>query len=767
MCVICACTCVCVYVLACARVCIICPPFTTQAYREQKKLLLFHFRGQRPTTDLPEPPPFAPLDLSKCTPDPILSTLPAPLCHSVARGLVTYTLLLTRDRNWDLVPIACKAVSQLVSLSTHRLPLCSLLSQEHLDSLLAFCCQAVPPNAQTTDNPVGGMEWSQRSVRCLIINLLYHGDVAHHQAAQEEIGFGVQETEGSFSYQVLTEEEEEGGERASVAEERTDVVEEEAVAPPPPGTAPPPSPPPAIAPPPPGTTSPPPGIALTPPGTAPPPLETAPPPLGTAPLPLGTAPPPPGTAPLPPETGEVAVGDSVEAEEDAEPSSLNTAVAGQPGGDEDTTVEGPQSEAKSNEDPLTISGEDGKTDIATDQGNVEAIPPPLSEDSLLNAQSLNSLLESITASKPAPADSKPAPVEPNQDALHLTSPESLPPKAKPLKKLSKHSLTGTKYAPGDYSNIPVYVTKAEPSAAVEAGGDTTPLSYQSFIISNSVDSRLQTSLELPAEISLQCIARTVYKSVLTAVLNCQPLPLDCPLSYGWGEKLKEELVRETQTYDRPSGRSSVAMLCHSIEWLLERAALPQGNIEVVSVLELWNELNSITAEPLTGGNAGGVASPPLGEGSGSSAESDAKQKKQKRLGGGGRDTRSSGLPGLPICTRHALNLLLDILLSPSPSSPSFSASTETWRLGLVLLHTAVRQYKNQELPVDWDKLRSFLEALFTVQSPASIREDVVTSLLLGLVPARVMRQRADGMGREERRGVHLLLEVLVTILERG
>ena len=63
-----------------------------------------------------------------------------------------------------------------MSLSGHRLTLRSLLTQEQLERLLAFCCQRIYGNSG--QGLEGSLQWGQRALQCLLINTLYHGEIA-------------------------------------------------------------------------------------------------------------------------------------------------------------------------------------------------------------------------------------------------------------------------------------------------------------------------------------------------------------------------------------------------------------------------------------------------------------------------------------------------------------------------------------------------------------------------------------------------------------
>ncbi len=683
-------------------------------------------------------------------------------------------------------------------------------------------------------------------MECLIINLLYYGEVASRHGArvdrQEERGqeegkergvesetSGEEVSDGAHSYQVLEEEEEEEEESKTVCQSTDtgavedgliapptathplntkeaaegDTIEEEVAMPPPssgkaaeidtieeelvPLTA---TPPPSsgetaegdtieegkVTPPPPSSIEAAEGSTIEEGKVAPPPPSSIEAAEGST-MEEGEVAPP--TAMPPPSSGEVAEGDTTQAQTDVSRQSPSSDMEGKPleeegAGQKKLTEEEAESEAVTQADSLDGPGkvsqvaaatESEEQATSTDQQSLEHFPS--SHVVLLKPKSFASLMKALKVTKGATPT-------PDQLANPWDLEPQKPPKPKPTKKLSKHSLAGTKYAPGDYSNIPVYFQKTGTSSGMEgaSGGDATPLSYQSFIISNSVDARLQYSLELPAELSLQCMARTVYESVLVAVLNTRPLPPLCPLLVGLGGEKEEDVP----LCPGPAKQSSAMMLCHSIEQLLERAIVPKSDVNIVSVLELWNELNSVVTEPLPEESGSGATAPLLGEKPGTDIEVEVRKKKEIYLGDWREDVSLSPLAGLPICTQRAINLLLDTLLSPSPSSSSSSpsssspssSSSKTWRLGLVLLHTAVRHYSGREIPVDWEKLLAVLVAVFSNGVyTADAQDEVVPSLLVDLIPAKVGRSKLDGMGREERTGIHLLLEVLISVLENG
>lgn len=319
----------------------------------------------------------------------------------------------------------------------------------------------------------------------------------------------------------------------------------------------------------------------------------------------------------------------------------------------------------------------------------------------------------------------------------LQPPESKP---KPKKKLSKHSLVGTKYAPGDYTEIPMY------KLADTGDGNSGPefhLPYNSFIISGTLDSRLLHTVHLPAELELQNLARQAYERVLVTLLNARPcLVQSCNV-------VQEEEASMQEHGHEPVSRS-LDMLCTSMEQLLEQALSPQSNIDIVSVLELWNELNSLLEERTT---------------------EPTDQKKAEN------DLEKQILPdssGIPICSHHAINLLLDNLFL------STSSSARLWQLGMALLHKAVKQWvtsgtapAENNSPINARKFSKMLVKLFLYNSQEMVtsgtQELAVARLLAELTPLRLGRSciNDEDANMEAWLGVHLLLNTLVTVLEKG
>ena len=319
------------------------------------------------------------------------------------------------------------------------------------------------------------------------------------------------------------------------------------------------------------------------------------------------------------------------------------------------------------------------------------------------------------------------------------------PKPTSKKKLSKQmGSVFKKFAPGDYSDIPVY----RPTVGGDggSGGSNSTLPYQSFIISNTVDSRLLCNTEFPAELELQCVAKKVYEAVLVALLNTRPNLPDPSLHPPFLEAMEDVQER----HEHRVGMST-AMLCQSIEGLLVKCLQPQADIDIIAVLEMWSQLNSLAPR----------------------REQDEKSVADRESTA--EVARSPTVPhdiGLPILSRKAVTLLQENLLS------EHFQSAKTWQLGVTLLHTAVREReanptspRHHELLGDVVTLSKVLVKLFSsgekFWSSSATQSSVLVKFLEGLVPVKMPAAWEEGWrGVEDLRGVHMLLWVVVTVLEK-
>ena len=540
-----------------------------------------------------------------------------------------------------------------------------MLSQEQLDQLLAFCCQRT--HGSSGRGSEGSLEWGQRAVQCLLINTLYHGEIAPYLKVLETEDELKEEKQEDFNSSTVQE-------FQVVPIMETDAQEDE-------------------------------DSALT------------------------------NDKSLPSETTITSIEGHSEAAAEGEAAQIL----------------GKSEEKESSE--LLKPGGDGEAALPSKKEEPSSDSPAVSEavPEMLQADVMESLkpLEPDYPDLPTPS----VVVHGLQQAF--SSIQQLKHAAKHnqvkvvLKKLSKHSLVGMKYAPGDYSGVPVYRKLGEVVRDVDP-----QLPYQTFIISNTVEHRLQSTVEFPTEVELQGLAKKVYESVLLALLHAQPGP---PPPSDALEDIPEAVGAEEEGMDPTSISVPAAMLCRAIEKLLEKAAVPRSDVDVVAVLELWNVLNSLL--PTSSDHKPrkpSVQEQPASSPDSSPPASDLKAQHTIQS----KDDCQSSTAGLPIYSPYALNLLLDNLLMPSPAP-----SDKMWQLAVMLLHTALRHMwvtvcvRGRSVDIDDSKLLKVLVRLFSGTSAASgFQGPAVTAMLSELVPVRL----ADS---SEKRGVHLLLELTVILLE--
>lgn len=201
-----------------------------------------------------------------------------------------------------------------------------------------------------------------------------------------------------------------------------------------------------------------------------------------------------------------------------------------------------------------------------------------------------------------PSDLKPVSMPPSLMAVDtpISTATLLPlfPKVnKPKKKLTKHHVKSHKYAPGDYTEVPVIRTGQESTDA--AASSANP--YRSFLISSTVDHRLQHSLELPSELAMQLIVKAQFGGVMRSLVTATPArPLEETGKEGDGEgwKQREEGLEEVCRFVRGS-----------LNQLLMSLTSSQEVVDLVRFLQLWNELNALLPPPPpSGGPSGGSTS---------------------------------------------------------------------------------------------------------------------------------------------------------------
>ena len=365
------------------------------------------------------------------------------------------------------------------------------------------------------------------------------------------------------------------------------------------------------------------------------------------------------------------------------------------------------------------------------------------------------------ALSPPPAP-PPPPLAVADTALATGTPPLLPKSVKPKKKLSKHHVKSFKYAPGDYTEVPL-PRPADPEATATASSSADLNPYRSFVISSSVDHRLQHSLELPAELQLQAMARAEYEAVLVSLVTAMPAGL--PGSTAEGARAEE---------GRVEGEAGLEKACEfirkSLEQLLASLLGPQPSLDTVAVLQLWSELNTLFPAP----HGPLVPSPPP------PPPRMASLLTPLRRNNGSEDPLPSSEPlrqqpalseksQLSFCSPELLVKLTDFLCD-TPSSVA------TWQVGLSLLRQFIRHLSTPHtpsIPLPPSQLSRVLLAYFLSGEGVGVAGGVVLDLLKELTPLQLTGTSVSGdagdggnvMSGCEGVGAHVLLEVLTEILE--
>lgn len=356
------------------------------------------------------------------------------------------------------------------------------------------------------------------------------------------------------------------------------------------------------------------------------------------------------------------------------------------------------------------------------------VPLPLPLDDLYEPYALQTSSIVTSDLKPVALSPPPIPVAMNTPVTTAAVPKLI---VKPKKKLSKHHVKSVKYAPGDYTDFPA-ARPADSAPSVKANP------YRAFIISSSLDHRLQHSVELPTELALQVIARTQYEAVLQALVSAGP----------FGEGREEG--RGDEDKGRGRGETGMENVCIFIQdclgGLLASLAGPQPSIDKVALLQLWSEFNSLLMTWCPPSH-GGIL--PSGD-HGSKISSEPSQSKV-----------------LPSFCSPQLLVSLTQCLSQGPSTAA------SWQIGLSLIHQTISILcppPTTSLPLHHSQLSHLLLAYFLSgdDQEVSVAREVVLDLLKQVVPMKLIgtiesdsQEECEGL-----RGVHVLLKLLVELLEK-
>lgn len=249
------------------------------------------------------------------------------------------------------------------------------------------------------------------------------------------------------------------------------------------------------------------------------------------------------------------------------------------------------------------------------------------------------------------------------------------------------------------------------------------LLYQSFIISNTVETALLGSCQLPVEFQLQFLSQTVYESILSSLVQAKPLGCKTQQSC---EEIEQSVGAEESQFEK-----TVPLLLNSIKYLLESAGEPHSNINLVAVLQFWKELTSLVPNKIL------------------------KWKSDK-----GVSSTSKERVITPMSSKVVFNILLDSLLKTS------SKSLKLWQLGIYLMHTSLIQLCDQTLftqtPELQLKFRKVLFKMFSILFTAQeVDKKVVEAFLRNVCSIPFQNPQNDGTWH----GSNFLLETLIQLLD--
>ena len=252
------------------------------------------------------------------------------------------------------------------------------------------------------------------------------------------------------------------------------------------------------------------------------------------------------------------------------------------------------------------------------------------------------------------------------------------------------------------------------------------LLYVSFIISNTVETRLLCSCQLSPELQLQAFSQAVYESILSSLINARPR----------GSKtLTPLVVGEVLRLGKHPFEKTITFLLNSIEHLLEQAREPHSNIDLVATLQFWEELSCLfPAEKSVFTNIGNS---------------------EERLF---FPVNKDFVP--PLSSKVVVIMLLESLLDTS------SKSSKLWQLSICLMHTSLIELVIRA-PEGWEgdilvqvKLRQVLLKMFSIPFTAQdIDKETVEAFLRCVCSIPFRNRQNDGMWN----GSNFLLDILIQL----
>ena len=279
-------------------------------------------------------------------------------------------------------------------------------------------------------------------------------------------------------------------------------------------------------------------------------------------------------------------------------SSLDNATIDREGGEETETL-------------TTVDEENGGVVKAKDEDNKsqpEGLVDILSTDSISVGASIQDIVLSVEESSDSSDDShvktKPTPPPPPPPPpLSSTTTSAMP------KKILKSSKSTTSLLSSLHSSLHSSLQKIhhvhkklsiqEKASPIKKQEDATnPVknttsslsssSYSSYIVSNSVDARLESSTLLPAELALQVMVRGSYQSLLDSIRLARPVSGACLNETNVG---REDKHRREKRTSKPAS-SNLKYLLDAFESIYHEniASASLSSVDTLSLLNLWNEV---------------------------------------------------------------------------------------------------------------------------------------------------------------------------------
>ena len=247
-----------------------------------------------------------------------------------------------------------------------------------------------------------------------------------------------------------------------------------------------------------------------------------------------------------------------------------------------------------------------------------------------------------------------------------------------------------------------------------------PVPYNSFIISNIIESRTIFKPESSPELQLQKIAKGVYGSILLTLLNARPL------SHSIASRIKEEEENQIVA-DSYLGKiesinfcvfpETVFMLVQSLESLLNSATNCHqllSNTDLVLVLSLWHELNTVLMIP---------------------------------------KDQLDNLKVQQITSENCFSLLVNFLLDQTSIAPTL------WQASLVNIIDFLRD--ESDYTVDYDKLLSLLVKFFV--SGTLVESGLIEKVACSLMSVFAFHSKVK---KCKLHGSFMLLEILLMALQK-